>query len=77
MTVARRKSHGRSDIDAGGRYVCPITTTRVALTADTTINVRSEHATVQDALDYVATIDFGGHTLPIQLANGTMTSCLC
>jgi hypothetical protein len=57
-----------------GDTYAPITTTRVALTADTTINVQSEDATVQDALDYATTIDFGGHTLPIQLANGTMTS---
>jgi hypothetical protein len=33
-----------------GYTYAPITTTRVALTADTTINVRSEHATVQDVL---------------------------
>jgi hypothetical protein len=49
---------------------------RPILTADTTINVPSQYATIQAALNYSATIDFNGHTLTIQVAGGTYTEQL-
>lgn len=46
---------------------------RPKLTADTTVNVPSQFATLQAALNFAATIDFNGFTLTIQLADGTYT----
>ena len=46
---------------------------RPKLSANTTINVPSQHATLEAALTFASQIDFNGFTLTIQLANGTYT----
>lgn len=46
---------------------------RVPLSANSTINVPSQYATLQAALDYAGSIDFNKKTLTIKLANGTYT----
>jgi hypothetical protein len=46
---------------------------RPKLSANTTVNVPSQHATLEAALAYATTIDFNNFTLTIQLAAGTYT----